>query len=414
MKVNRVLSLTVMVALAIPTSVGNAELQQSGAEQDARIDLRWSRVFPVRQDPGGVSIAPHHSYALLSPRHNFDGIHIARYNHRGHEMWDHGWIGHHLPAVRSVVGEATAVSARHHAVLIAGHAICRYQDDDLRGLGPVFVRKYTLAGHRRWTRWIGTCPPRSSDRQEPALSVSGLDVGGDQAAISFTKGYSADCCVHHRKGYVALLGLDGSVRWRTRVGFELPRLDEVVTSDVAMSPRTLTVSGEVMWDSNGADGFLVNLSRASGSVRWRHVTSGTSEANNDGYQDLSAVGDLLFATGTLDDAFEGGGARGVLERWSTSGERVWRTVIRPYAQVSALKDRSAVWSVPHWRPKATHIVFARHRRDGTSAWKVRWPLAQGRLPVGYTVDVTRHFAFGAADVIDDNRDFLQIWTWHLR
>ena len=413
MRSRRVLSLVALVPLALSASVGIGAAQQSEAAPAPRVHLQWSLEFPARQDPVGLSIAPHHSYVLVSPRHHGYGLHVTRYDHRGREMWDHGWIGSH-GAVLSVQGEASAVSSRHDAVLIAGHATCRYQGDDPGALGPVFIRKYTLNGDRQWTRWIGSCPRRSSDREVRALSVSGLDISGRRAAVSFTEGNAFDCCEHHRKGQVALLGLNGSLKWRTTLDFPLSRVWEVVTSDVTVSQNSLTVSGAVMWDEHGADGFLVNLSRATGSVRWRRVASGATEANNDGYQDLDSVGPVLFATGTFDDAFEGGGARGTLERWSTSGERTWRVRIRPYAQVSALQDRSALWSVPVSRHNAHAIMLARQRPQGASAWRVHRDLPDGGFPVGYAFDATAHFAFGAADIVLDNRDFLQAWCWHLR
>lgn len=416
MSVRAALSLVVMLTLALPVGASNVAAQQGDASRDPRVDLRWSREFPARQEPGGVAVAPRRSYVLLSPRHRGYGLHLARYNHHGHEMWDQGWIGRDHRAVKSVQGEAVAVSARHHAVLIAGHATCKHQGDAAGALGPVFVRKYSLHGERRWTHWIGTCPLRSSQRRVPPLSASGLDVLGSHVAVSFTRGHSWDCCPHHRKGHVALLGLDGATKWRTTLDFPLSRVSEVVTNDVALSPDSLTVSGAVMWGSHGADAFLVNLARSNGSVRWSHVTSGAVEPNIDEYWDVDTVGAAVFASGILDNAFEGGGSRGVVERWSSSGERAWRVPARRGAapEVAALGDRSVLWSKPVWRHKTNHFIFAELRPGGAPAWRVNWTLPDHDYPGGYAFDATRHAAFGAADIIHNNRSFLRAWCWHLR
>lgn len=418
MKTRRALLLAVILALALPVSAATAEDSQTATAP--RVDLRWSQTFPARQEPGGVAVAPG-GYVLLSPRHYSRGLHIARYNRRGHEMWDQGWIGRHHRAVKSVMGEATAVSARHNAVLIAGHATCRYQGEESGALGPAFVRKYTLRGQLRWTRWIGACPRRTADRRVPPLSVSGLDALGNQVAVSYTHGYSGDCCVHHRKGHVALLGLNGATAWRTMLDFPLPRVKEVVTNDVALSSHSVTVSGAVMCGSHGSDAYLVNLSRFSGSTSWRHVNNGRSEseaaeATNDEYSDLDAVGDVVFAAGALDIPFEGGRSRAILERWSVSGERAWhvRTGSGAAPSVAALQDGSVLWSNPVWGRTANSYVFGKQHPQGESAWKVAWKLPERDYPIGYAFAANRHVAFGAADIIHDSRDFLQTWCWHLR
>ena len=197
--------------------------------------------------------------------------------------------------------------------------------------------------------------------------------------------------------------------------FDGPQVEEVITNDVTATRGVLIVSGAVIRRTTAEDAYLVAMSMATGSLRWRHASDGQTELNVDEYQQLDAVRGAVFVNGRLDDAFEGGGGTYVLERWRTAGKRAWRAHAPPYASVSALRNRSVIWSaVDYYRPQEPFIL-GQQRPGGVRAWRDISPLVDDPdYPIGYTFAAARHMGVGAADILRPRADVLQVWGWRWR
>jgi hypothetical protein len=247
------------------------------------------------------------------------------------------------------------------------------------------------------------------------LSVSGLDVWRNSVALTYTQGRSGDCCENHRRGHIVVLDVHGSPMWRSVVPIDGAQVEEVITNDVTVTRGLLIVSGAVIRKATAEDAYLVAMSVPTGSVLWRHVTDGRTELNVDEYQQLDAVRGAVFVNGRLDDAFEGGGGTYVLERWRIAGKRAWRVHSPSYASVSALRNRSVIWSAVDYYRAHEPLIVGKQRPGGERAWREISPLVDDPdYPVGYTFAASRHRGVGAADILRPRADVLQVWGWRLR
>jgi len=384
----------------------------SSTTQATHVDLRWSQTFKPRGAPLAVAKAPDKSLLRVATLDSFDGFELTRTSRQGPHIWSRTWRG---PggSFRGVNANALAVSRANHAVLVAGQATCLFQGESPGSPGPVFVRSYDLGGDLRWTRWVGDCPTRSNHRHVRALSVAGLDVWSGGLAVAFTQGHSSDCCPHFRRGHVVAFGFDGTALWRTELNFPRRTVKEVVTSDVAAAGQLLVVSGSIIRNRYGSNAYLVALSTDRGNVKWRQVTNGKTEPNNDQYLDLDATNGAIFASGTVDDVFEGGGGRHIIERWSTSGLREWRASVPSNATVAAQSDHSVLWSGPVSRQgKPDQIAFGQQRASGSTGWRDRWTLPRRTYPYDYSFVAWKEQGFSTAEVAGPNKKwFLQTWAW---
>ena len=404
------LALGLSMVLGVTPMISAAE----SAATDTGVHQRWTQTFPARLDPVAVAAAPHRTSVAFTTLPRNQGVATLRYGPRGHIRWNHVWRG---PGgrVKRLTPQAVTVSRQSRSVLVAGQAVCRFQGDAIGLQSTLFVRRYTLGGDRRWTHWLGRCPPKSSDRHGRILSVSDVDVWANRVAVAFTQGHSFDCCVHHRKGHVAVLGLHGNQRWHKRIRFPSSDASEIVTAGVAGTRRIVAVSGTVDHGVNGSDSYLVALSAIDGSAQWRRVLTGHSDPNRDEGHFLDAASGAIFMTARFDDVPEGGGGHVSLQRWNTSGERAWRARLPTLGIVSAQHNRSVMWSGAHYK-NDRHTTFAvgLQRPSGIVGWRDRFALPRGDYPVGYAFAATRQVGIGGAFVMGSPGARLQIWAWRWR
>lgn len=409
MRYTRMLSLlgavTVSAGLVL-TGVPSAAIPSAPAKWDGHLNFKWQQIRDHKRESGPLATAPHASVATVVLRNDLKGFHLHRMSRDASDLWGSKWVVDEGPLSR-LIPEAVAVNKRHRAIIVAGHGVCRSQEARRENRGPIFLRSYTLSGQHRWTQWIGQCPSRGSDHTPRALTVTGADSWGDHLVISFTQGTSFDSGVQRRRGHVVSYRLGGAIRWRTTLRFAHD-VDEAIAHDVTVSRGLVAASGELIRGTT-RDSFVVGLSQATGSLKWRDVIHGRIVDYTECHQSLDSTDGDLYAAGIGPDA------RGILERRDPSGDVRWRARVPRCVEVSALNGGGALWSGIGWSRTQPPLIFGLQRPGGKAGWRQQWALPDGRFPVGPAFAATDRFTVAGAELINrKGNGAAHLWYWRWR